>query len=204
MKADGETQSPTQSSPLNYESAPVLSIADTPAPGARSALTLLLAINLFNYVDRYILSAVEPRMQEFFKVSQEKMGYAQTAFLLSYMIFSPVFGILGAKMSRWFLVGVGVTIWSLASGATGMAQTYLILILTRCFVGIGEAAYGPIAPALISDLFPVKRRGKVLSLFYLAIPVGGALGFVFAAGMLKFFTWRSAFSPSSRREYFWV
>ena len=191
MAANTEIISPsTESRTAGNESTPQL---EMPAPGANRALSLLLAINLFNYVDRYILSAVEPKMQAYFKVSQGKMGLAQTAFLLSYMIFSPVFGFLGERMSRWFLVGVGVTIWSLASGATGLADSFTILIITRCFVGIGEAAYGPIAPALISDLFPVKRRGQVLSLFYLAIPVGGALGYAFAGIMLKYWSWRAAF-----------
>jgi MFS family permease len=66
----------------------------------------------------------------------------------------------------------------LASGASGLAGTFFALLITRCFVGIGEAAYGPVAPAIISDLYPVKMRGQVLAWFYMAIPVGSALGYV--------------------------
>ena len=72
---------------------------------------------------------------------------------------------------------MGVGLWSLASGASGLLTSFTMLLVTRCFVGIGEGAYGPIAPALISDLYPVAARGRVLSWFYLAIPVGGALGY---------------------------
>jgi len=98
-------------------------------PGARSALILLLGINLFNYVDRQVLAAVEPLLRDHFKVSQAQMGWLATAFLLSYMVFSPAFGWLGDRYSRWKLVAVGVILWSAASGATGLAPTFLVLLL---------------------------------------------------------------------------
>ena len=100
------------------------------------------------------------------------------AFMVLYMIGAPLFGRLAERRSRWMLIGIGVVLWSLASGASGLAATFTALLLTRCFVGIGEAAYGPVAPALISDFYPVKVRGRVLAWFYMAIPVGSALGYV--------------------------
>lgn len=157
---------------------------DRPAlPGARTALALLLCINLFNYIDRQVLAAVEPDMQRSLLASGEanvhsKMGLLWTAFLVTYMLAAPVFGLLAERYSRWLLIGVGVTLWSLASGASGLAVTFTMMLITRCFVGIGEAAYGPVAPTVIADLYPVSRRGSVLAWFYLAIPVGSALGYV--------------------------
>jgi MFS family permease len=122
------------------------------------------------------------------------MGWLATAFLLSYMVFAPVFGWLGDRFSRWVLVAVGVILWSLASGATGLAHTFVILLVTRCFVGIGEAAYGPVAPTILSDLYPVSTRGRILSWFYLAIPVGSALGYTLGGGIASaFHTWRAPF-----------
>ena len=176
---------------------------DTAFPGARSALVLLLLINLFNYVDRMVLAAVViPIKQTFFgeggaaatndalgavvrwfehrlhfRPEDALIGVLGTAFMVMYMIGAPVFGRLAERHSRWVLVGIGVTLWSLASGASGLAGTFLILLLTRCFVGIGEAAYGPVAPTIISDFYPVKIRGQVLAWFYMAIPVGSALGY---------------------------
>jgi MFS family permease len=150
---------------------------------ARLALALLLGINLFNYVDRQVLAAVEPLMREHFGVSQARMGWLATTFLVSYMLCAPVFGWLGDRTSRWLLVAVGVVLWSLASGATGLAETFGLLLLTRCFVGVGEAAYGPVAPTILADLFPLNVRGRILSWFYLAIPVGSALGYVFGGGI---------------------
>src|SRR5258706_8888335 len=194
---------------LNYQSSPP---AQAPAPGARLSLALLLAINMFNYIDRYILAAVEPEIRKHFfpgavgasaaSAKEElmgamaKTGSLATAFLWSYMIAAPIFGWLAGRMSRWVLVGISVGIWSLASGASGLAQTFTLLVLTRCFVGLGEAGYGPVAPTIISDLYPLERRGAVLSWFYMAIPVGSALGFVMGGLVSKQWGWRAPF--------FWV
>ena len=159
------------------------STIDHPHPGARRAVALLLAINLFNYIDRYILAAVLPcigaAMLAGDPAAEQKKGWLATAFLMAYMFLSPVFGFMADRMSRWLLVGFGVILWSLASGASGLAEVYIVLLITRMFVGVGEAAYGPAAPTIIADMYPVARRGQVLAWFYLAIPVGSALGYMF-------------------------
>jgi MFS family permease len=157
----------------------------TAIPGARVALALLLSINLLNYIDRYILAAAEPDIRQCMLLANDpdeehakfKMGLLSTAFLVSYMLAAPLFGLLAERRSRWLLIAAGVALWSLASGASGLASTYMVLLITRCFVGIGEAAYGPVAPAIISDYYPVAVRGRVLAWFYMAIPVGSALGY---------------------------
>ena len=137
-------------------------------PSPHRALALLLAINLFNYLDRYILAAVEPLIADhFFDATDEtamaKTGALATAFLVSYMVLAPVFGWLADRFSRWMLIGFGVAVWSLASGWSGLAGSFAALIITRVFVGVGEAAYGPAAPTIISDLYPVEKRGRMLS-----------------------------------------
>src|SRR5262245_23526348 len=121
-----------------------------PVPGARLALTLLLLINLFNYIDRQVLAAAEPEIPaEFFPSATAPatgkeiphanagflMGLLSSAFLVTYMLAAPVFGWLANRISRWLLVGIGVILWSLASGASGLAWAYLALFATRCFVG---------------------------------------------------------------------
>jgi MFS family permease len=169
-------------------------------PGAGAALALLLVINLFNYIDRQVLSAVLPKLKRdaaLFDPAdpwvQTKLGALATAFMVAYMFLSPVFAWAGDFVRRWWLVGLGVALWSLASGSSGLAATYLLLLLTRAFVGVGEAAYGPIAPAMLSDLYPAADRGKVMAWFYAAIPVGSALGFVIGGTLADAFGWRAAF-----------
>lgn len=178
---------------LSYESPG----PDRPLPGARHALILLVLMNLFNLMDRQILAAVLPEIQKEFLPghprADELGGWLMTAFLLSYVVFSPIFGFLADRMSRWVLVGIGVSVWSIATGASGIAWGYWILLITRAFVGIGEAAYGPAAPTLISDFYPVKVRGSVLAFFYAAIPVGGALGYALGGFMGQYFSWHWAF-----------
>ncbi len=182
---------------------------DRSQAGAWLALSVLVLINLFNYIDRQVLAAVEPKIsKEFFPaklnpqtgiVEQPRdapiwMGVLSSAFLITYMAAAPLFGWLANRMRRWILVGIGVLLWSLASGGSGLAQTYLIMLLTRCFVGVGEAVYGPVAPTMISDLYPVKRRGQVMSWFYAAIPVGSALGYALGDLATHFSgQWRTAF-----------
>ncbi len=168
---------------IDYQPRPADDAA-APLPGARAALTLLLLINLLNYVDRQVLSAVEPNISKTFfgvtppKGTLSKMGWLSTAFILSYMVTAPVFGWLADRMSRWVLVGVAVLLWSVSTAASGWAGTFMVLLVTRLFVGVGEAGYGPAAPTIISDFYPVQRRGTVLAWFYVAIPVGSALGYV--------------------------
>jgi MFS transporter, Spinster family, sphingosine-1-phosphate transporter len=177
----------------------------TPFPDARSALVLLLLINLFNYIDRQVLAAVvKPIKQTFFgesglasqdgalatvmNWSEQRLGFKPedaligllgTAFMVVYMLGAPLFARLAERWSRWLIVGTGVILWSMASGASGLAGTFFALLLTRCLVGVGEAAYGPIAPTVIADYYPVRVRGQVMACFYMAIPVGSALGYVF-------------------------
>src|SRR5207237_7384701 len=123
-------------------------------------------INLFNYIYRQVLASVLPYirplaqnlgdsplssllnwLQRLLGSNPENalIGLLAMAFMVTYMVAAPLFGWLAERWSRWLLVGVGVILWSLASGATGLAHTFGILLLTRCLVGIGEAAYGPVA-----------------------------------------------------------
>lgn len=158
------------------------------------SLGLLLAINLFNYIDRQVLAAVLLEIQHEFQATDFAAGWLTTAFLWSYMCFAPLFGWLANRFSRWMLVGIGVILWTLASGASGLATGLVMMLFTRAFVGIGEAAYGPTAPTIISDLFPEERRGRVLAWFYAAIPVGSALGYLLGGMVLKLgFSWHWAF-----------
>ncbi len=164
---------------------------------ATAALWLLLVINLFNYIDRYILAAVLPRIRQEFLAGDpnqfQKAGWLFPAFLISYMCAAPILGWLADRVSRWWLIAISVTLWSLASGWSGVAGSFAILLFTRAFVGIGEAGYGPAAPTILSDLYPIERRGRTLAYFYLAMPVGGALGYAFGGKISDLLNWHWAF-----------
>ena len=166
--------------------------------GARSALFLLLAINLFNYIDRQILAALEPDIRATFFAADDVHAMTMTgllgdAFFVTYMLSAPILGLLADRISRWMIVGSAVILWSLASGGSGLAATFAILFATRVFVGIGEGGYGPAAPTILADLFPIQTRGRVMAVFYAAIPVGSALGYVIGGLIGAHLGWRWAF-----------
>ena len=167
-------------------------------PGAGTALGLLLAINLTNYIDRYVLAAVEPKIRAAFFAPNDPNAMAMTgslatAFLITYMVSAPALSFLADRFSRWIVIGVCVLLWSAATFASGLAWTFLALAMARVFVGIGEGGYGPAAPALLADYFPIQVRGRIMAIFCCAIPVGSALGYVLGGLINAQMGWRWAF-----------
>ena len=116
-----------------------------------------------------------------------------TGFILVYMLTSPVFGTLGDRRGRPRLLAMGVGIWSLATALGGFARSFAGLFAARATVGVGEAAYGTIAPAFLADSFPKEKRGRVFAIFFAAIPIGSAAGYVLGGLMDQRFGWRAAF-----------
>jgi MFS family permease len=156
-------------------------------------LSVVTLLNFLNYIDRYILAAVLPRMQTELALTNAQAGLLATAFLVAYFITSPIFGLLGDRLSRTRLMALGVGAWSLATAATGVMRNFSQLMAARSFVGIGEAAYATISPALLSDYFPPSQRGRVFAVFYVAIPAGSAVGYLLGGLIEPAVGWRGAF-----------
>jgi MFS transporter, Spinster family, sphingosine-1-phosphate transporter len=157
------------------------------------ALGVLTAINLLNYLDRYVVSAIAPDLKSAMSLTDEQLGWLIPAFMLVYMIAAPVFGSWGDRGSRTRPIALGVFVWSLATFLSGFAHSYPQLIAGRALVGIGEAAYVAIAPALLADCFGADHRGRVYSVLNMAIPVGAALGYIVGGEVSVHFGWRAAF-----------
>jgi MFS family permease len=161
---------------------------------ASFGLAVLSFINLFSYLDRYIVSAlIESLKHSELGLSDANLGSLMSAFLIVYFLTAPVFGALGDRRSRPRLIALGVACWSLATALSGFATGYLTLLAARASVGVGEAAYVTIAPSLLSDYFPVRQRGRVMAIFFCAIPVGSALGYIVGGLVDKHYGWRDAF-----------
>ena len=158
------------------------------------ALAVLTLINMFNYLDRWIVAAVvESIKRSELHLSDTQLGFVGTGFIIVYTLTSPVFGTLGDRRSRPPLVAIGVFVWSIATALAGFARGFKTLFAARSAVGIGEAAYGTIAPALLADAFPYEKRGRVMAMFFAAIPVGSAAGYVLGGIVDQHFGWRAAF-----------
>lgn len=176
------------------DSSAAATVARLPA-GRWASITFLalFLMNLLDYVDRWVLAAVLPDVQRSLDLSNAQAGKLATVFLISYSIFSLFTGYAGDRFRRTYLLALGVGVWSLATVGTGFARTYDDVWYARSVLGIGEATYGVIAPTVLMDLFGRERRARVLSAFYLAMPIGGALGMVLGAWMAKHYGWHSAF-----------
>jgi MFS transporter, Spinster family, sphingosine-1-phosphate transporter len=163
----------------------------------KAILALLTTLNLLNYLDRYVLSAVLKPLQDDLQLSKGTAGSLATVFLLGFFATSPLFGHLADRAGpagRRALIVVGVVVWSLATFSSGLAHGAGSLVVSRAFVGIGEASYVTIAPTLIDEIAPAERKGRWLAIFYTAIPVGSALGYL-TGGAIEHAThsWRQAF-----------
>jgi MFS family permease len=160
---------------------------------AQGTLLLLLALNLLNYIDRYILPGELSLIQREFHSTDQQMGALTTALFFFYMIAAPLTGWLGDRFPRKPLIIAGAVLWSVATLATAWVHDYQTLYIRHAIVGVGEATFGIFAPAVLADFYPERERNRILSIFYLAIPVGAALG-VLAGGQIgPHWGWRAPF-----------
>jgi predicted MFS family arabinose efflux permease len=162
-------------------------------PGAWIALTLLTALNLLNYMDRYILAGVQPLVQQYFHLNDERIGALTFAFFITYMFAAPMTGWLGDRFPRKPLILAGALLWSLLTLSTATVHDYHELYLRHALVGIGEASFGIYAPALLSDYWPPEQRNRILTIFYLSLPVGAALGYILGGTLGQAYGWRMPF-----------
>jgi predicted MFS family arabinose efflux permease len=160
---------------------------------AAYGLVVMTLLNFVNYIDRYVLPAVGPRVKESLALSDAQLGFLGSAFLFAYMLLSPLFGRLGDRGPRTRLMALGVGIWSIATAGAGLVRNFAQMLAARAAVGVGEASYAAISPTLISDYYPPERRGRAFAIFYLAIPVGSAVGYLLGGLIEHHFGWRAAF-----------
>lgn len=156
-------------------------------------LALLTGINLVNYLDRYVVSAVIEPLGKDLHLTDSQRGTVTGVFLISYMVAAPVFGLLAQKLHRPRLVAFGVTLWSLATAGAALVHGFWSLLFMRSLVGVGEAAYASLGPPLLADLYPVEERAAKFTWFYLAIPVGSALGYAVGGVVAEHWGWRASF-----------
>ncbi len=159
----------------------------------RTALIVLTALNLLNYVDRNVLFAVQPLVQDEFHLTNAQVGYLTSAFLGFYMIAAPFVGPLADRYSRKMMIVLGAVFWSGLTLLTAVTHNYTEVLIRHTLVGVGEATFVTIAPTFVSDLFAERIRGRILGVFYLAIPVGSAAGYLLGGYLAPQHGWRFPF-----------
>jgi MFS family permease len=159
-----------------------------------STLWLLTFVNLICYLDRFIISAVSPKIQTDFGLNHAETGIVMSAFMVGYMLTSPLFGYYGDRKNRPMLMGLGVLVWSIATALSGWVEYFIPLVLARAVVGVGEASFATLAPPFIRDgLKDESLINKALGIFYISLPLGAALGFMWGGWMADHHHWRWAF-----------
>jgi MFS family permease len=161
--------------------------------GPLFALAVLFGMNLLNYIDRYAFFAVGPQIKRDLDIDDFWYGVLGVSFMIVYTLISPLIGWLGDRYNRRIILASGVGLWSLATVGTAFSAGFYHMFFWRALLGIGEASYGVIAPTLISDLFPVERRGRAMGIYYLALPIGTALGFIIAGRVATHWDWPPVF-----------
>jgi MFS family permease len=167
-----------------------------PAQVARYAspvFWVMFGINLFNYLDRYVLPAALTKIKDQFHLSDTRAGALSTAFLLVYAIAALPLSIWADRGVRKNIIAVCVGLWSVATFLGGLATGFWTLFLSRALVGIGEAGYYPAGTSLLSDYYPRAERARIMSRWGVGSLVGLAIGFSLGGIIAGALGWRAAF-----------
>src|SRR5205823_9897627 len=142
---------------------------------------------------RQILPAVQEKIRNDWELSDYRLGWLGTAFILLYAVVGLPLGRLADRGRRKWILAGGVGLWSLLTLGSGFAWSFWSLFVLRLGVGVGEASCAPTASSLIGDLVPAERRARAMALFMVGLPIGLALSFLVSGAIADRFGWHAAF-----------
>jgi len=155
-------------------------------------VAVLCAINVLNFYDRQLLGAITEPLRKEFHLSDTDVGWLGSAFIWIYALGGVPIGMAADRWSRRYLLLAGLLVWTGMTALGAFAGGFWFLLVTRLGVGIGEAVCAPAATSWLGDLFPPDRRSRVLAVFMLGVPVGGALSYFFSGPIAQAWGWRTA------------
>lgn len=186
--------------PLSMAASTALTTERPSGTGSRNAtiaLVLLTAMNFVNYLDRYILPAVQEQIKREFHITDDQIGSLTLWFMVAYVLSSPITGWLGDRFPRKPMIVVAGLAIAAMNFVTAGVHDYASLNIRHAALGIGEASFGIFAPALLADYYNEENRNRVLTIFNVAIPCGAALGYL-AGGSIGYHKgWRMSFIASA-------
>lgn len=160
--------------------------------GVFFAVLVLFAINILNFYDRHVPGALVEPMRKEFHLSDMQIGLLGSVFIWLYALMGVPLGRIADSGSRKMLLAWGLVVWTLLTACAAIATNYSVLLISRVGVGLGEATCAPAATSWLGDLFPAEKRSRVLALFMLGVPFGGALAYFFSGPLAQAHGWRAA------------
>lgn len=158
----------------------------------RYVFSVLFLLNLFNYIDRQVLYAVFPLIQTDLHLTDGQLGLLASVFMLVYMCYAPLMGVLADRFSRPRLMGLSALLWSAATLASASAKNFAHLIMARGMIGVGEGGFTTMAQPFLAEHYPPEKHALKLALFGLALPLGSALGYMLGGLLGHTWGWRIA------------
>ncbi len=171
-------------------------MSSSPIPLSRyqyRLLAVLALVNFVNFADRQVFVPLLPLIRAQLGLSDAQLGSLQTYLLAVLAVASLLFGFLADRLSRRAVIAFGIIFWSLATFASGMAGTFMFLLMSRALVGVGEGAYAPAAQSMISGAFPQERRAFAQAIFATGMLLGGACGLAVGGILSEHYTWQHIF-----------
>ncbi|XP_010518823.1 PREDICTED: probable sphingolipid transporter spinster homolog 1 [Tarenaya hassleriana] len=173
-------------------------------------LVIFCVINLLNYVDRGVIASNGVNgsqrkcddkgvctpgsgIQGEFNLNNFQDGLLSSAFMVGLLVASPIFAASAKSVNPFRLIGVGLTVWTIAAAGCGFSFNFWMIAVCRMLVGVGEASFISLAAPFIDDNAPAARKSFWLGLFYMCIPSGVALGYVYGGYVGNHLNWRWAF-----------
>ncbi|CAJ0588780.1 unnamed protein product [Cylicocyclus nassatus] len=157
-------------------------------------MSILIAINVLNYMDRFTVAGVLSDVQAFYSMNDAQAGLLQTAYMVFFMLVSPVWGFYGDRYNRKHLMTGSLILWT----CTVLLSTFIpksmfwLFVIARGVIALGEAGFSTVAPSVVADMFAGGSRSRMLMLFYFAMPCGSGLGFIIGgrvAALAGHWTW---------------
>uniref|UniRef100_K3Y5Z8 Major facilitator superfamily (MFS) profile domain-containing protein n=1 Tax=Setaria italica TaxID=4555 RepID=K3Y5Z8_SETIT len=172
-------------------------------------LVMFCIINMLNYVDRGAIASNGVNgsrkncsggtctsgsgIQGDFNLSNAEDGVLSSAFMVGLLVASLIFASLAKRHNPFRLIGVGLLVWTIATAGCGVSFDFWSITICRMLVGVGEASFISLAAPFIDDNAPVAQKTGWLAMFYMCIPTGIALGYVYGGLVGKILNWRAAF-----------
>lgn len=154
---------------------------------------LLFLLYLFDYADRMVVNSMFTSIQAEWHITDTQCGWLVSVIYLAIGILSFPISFLIDRWSRTKTIGIMAIVWSLATALCALTGNYVQLLMARILIGFGEAGYSPGGSALISGLYPLEKRSKIMGLWNASIPLGSAIGVTMGGIIAQYLGWKHAF-----------